>query len=112
MHFHHLTFFYFQKGKNTAKTAKKICSVYGNGAIAENTVCKWVVRFRRGNFDLKKQKLFRKHAVNIDDQIISNVAIIIIIYKNNTGHMTQDILMFSMSFVRILKSLGYVNYDF
>jgi len=27
--------FYFRKGKNTAQTAKKICIVYGDSALAE-----------------------------------------------------------------------------
>jgi len=40
VHFRHLMLFYFRKGKNAAQTAKKICIVYGDSAVAESTIRK------------------------------------------------------------------------
>lgn len=35
--------------KNLEQTAKKICAIYGDSAIAESIVCKWFARFRSGD---------------------------------------------------------------
>lgn len=40
LHFRHLMLFYFQKGKNAVQTAKNACTIYEDGAITENMVCK------------------------------------------------------------------------
>ena len=34
-HFWHIMLYYFKKGKNTADTHKKICAVYGEGAVTD-----------------------------------------------------------------------------
>ena len=52
-HFRHLLLFAFNQGSKTAKAARNICSVYGEGAIAEGTVRDWYAKFKNGNFDLK-----------------------------------------------------------
>ena len=37
-HFQHTMLWCFKKGKNTAETQKKICPVYGEGAVT-NRMC-------------------------------------------------------------------------
>ena len=36
-HFLHIMLYYFKKGKNTTETQKKICAVYGEGAVMDQT---------------------------------------------------------------------------
>ena len=36
-HFQHIMLYYFMKGKNAAETQKIICSVYGEGAVTDQT---------------------------------------------------------------------------
>lgn len=45
--------FYYKKGKNAAKTCRKICAVYGENAVSERRTQEWFARFRSGNFDVK-----------------------------------------------------------
>ena len=37
--------YYFKKGKNTTEMQKKICAVYGEGAVTDGTCQKWFVKF-------------------------------------------------------------------
>ena len=37
--------YYFKKGKNATETQKKICAVYGEGAVTDQTCQKWFVKF-------------------------------------------------------------------
>jgi len=84
VHSRHLMLFYFRKGKNAAQTAKKICIVYGDSAVAESTVRKWFTRFRNGNFDLENRERSDRPAVVDDDQILTLI-------ENNPRHTTRDI---------------------
>ena len=34
-HFQHIMLYYFKKVKNTIETPKKICAVYGEGAVTD-----------------------------------------------------------------------------
>ena len=34
-YFQHIMLYYFKKGKNTTKMQKKICAVYGEGAVTD-----------------------------------------------------------------------------
>ena len=42
--------YYFKKGKNATETQKKICAVYGEGAVTDCTCQNWSVKFRAGDF--------------------------------------------------------------
>ena len=42
--FWHIMLCYFKKGKNTTETQKKICAVYGEGAVTDQTCQKWFVK--------------------------------------------------------------------
>ena len=41
-HFWHIMLYYFKKGKNATK---KICPVYGEAAVTDQTCQKWFVKF-------------------------------------------------------------------
>ena len=43
----HATFlvYYFKKSKNKTETQKKICAVYGEGAVTDQICQKWFVKF-------------------------------------------------------------------
>ena len=53
-HFWHIMLCYFKKGKNTTETKKKkkICTVYGEGAVTDRTCQKWFAKFHAGDFSL------------------------------------------------------------
>ena len=40
-HFWHIMLYYFKKGKNSTKMQKKICAVYGEGAVIERVKSGW-----------------------------------------------------------------------
>ena len=43
---------YFKKGENTTETHKKICAVYGEGAVTHQMCQKWFAKFHAGDFSL------------------------------------------------------------
>ena len=51
-HFWHIMFYYFKKGKNATEIQKKICAVYGEGAVTDQICQKWFAKFRAGDFSL------------------------------------------------------------
>ena len=51
-HFWHIMLYYFKKDKNATETHKKICAVYGEGAVTDRTCQKWFAKFRAGDFSL------------------------------------------------------------
>ena len=44
-HFWHIMLYSFKKGKNTTEMQKKICAVYGEGAVTDRTCQKWFAKF-------------------------------------------------------------------
>ena len=40
----------FRKSKNATETPKKICAVYGEGAVTDQTCQKWFAKFRARDF--------------------------------------------------------------
>ena len=52
-HFQHIMLYYFKKGKNAIEMQKKkICVVYGEGAVADRMCQEWFAKFRAGDFSL------------------------------------------------------------
>ena len=43
-HFQHIMLYYFKKGKNVTEMQKKICAVYGEGAVTDRMCQKWLVK--------------------------------------------------------------------
>ena len=50
-HFWHIIL-YFKKGKNATETQKKICAVYGEGAVSDQMYQKCFAKFHAGDFSL------------------------------------------------------------
>ena len=44
-HFQRMMFHYFKKGKSATEMQKKICIVYGEGAVTDWTCEKWFAKF-------------------------------------------------------------------
>ena len=47
-----LCFIFSRKVKTQLKCKKKICAVYGEGAVTDGTCQKWFVKFQAGDFSL------------------------------------------------------------
>lgn len=61
-----------------------MCTVYGDGVIAEIIFRKWVARFRSGNFDKKDREHFGRPALVDDEQIETPT-------KDYPGYITRGI---------------------
>ena len=44
--------YYFKKGKNATETQRKICAVFGEGAVTDQTRRKWFAKFHAGDFPM------------------------------------------------------------
>ncbi|EZA54736.1 Histone-lysine N-methyltransferase SETMAR [Ooceraea biroi] len=76
--------FYYRKGKNASQVTNSICSVYGEGALAERTVRKWFAKFRAGDFNLKDQERSGRPSTTDDDQIETLI-------ENNPRYTTREL---------------------
>ena len=98
--------YYFKKGKNATEMKKKICAVYGEGAVTDRTCQKWFVKFRAGDF-LLDEAPWSGRMVEVDSDQIETVI------ENNQGYTMRelaDILKISKSSIENhLHQLGYVN---
>ena len=61
--------YYFKKGKNTTETQKKICVVYGKGAVTDWMCQGWFAKFRAGDFPLDDAPLSSRPVEVDSDQI-------------------------------------------
>ena len=76
--------YYFKKGKNTTETHKKICTVYGEGAVTDQTCQKWSAKFRGGDFLLDNAPWLGRPVEVVSDQIET-------IIENNQRYTMQEI---------------------
>ena len=44
-HFWHIMLYYFRRGKNATEMQKKICAVYGEGAVTDQMCQRWFAKF-------------------------------------------------------------------
>ena len=51
-YFWHIMLYYFKKGKNATEMQKKICVVYGEGAVTDQMYQKWFAKLHAGDFFL------------------------------------------------------------
>ena len=51
-HFWHIMLYFFKKGKKATETQKKICAVYGEGAVTDQACQKWSAKFCARDFSL------------------------------------------------------------
>ena len=105
-HFRHIMLYYFKKGKNATEIHKKICAVYGEGAVTDRTCQKWFAKSRAGDFSLDDAPQSGR-PVEVDSDQIKTVI------ENNQRYTTWEIaniLNISKSSVENhLHQLGYVN---
>ena len=98
--------YYFKKGKNTTEMQKKICAVYGEGAVTDRTCQKWFAKFRAGDFSLDVAPRSGRPVEGDSDKIETLI-------ENNQCYTTReitDILKISKSRTENhLRQLGYVN---
>ena len=98
--------YYFEKDKNASETHKKVCAVYGEGAVTDRTCQKWFAKFHAGDFLLDDAPRSGRPVEVDSDQIET-------IIENNQCYTTReiaDILKISKSSVENhLHQLGYVN---
>ena len=95
--------YYFEKGKNTTETPKKIYAFYGEGAVTDQTSQKRFAKFPAGYFSLDNAPWLGRQ-VEVESEIL--------IEKNQryTTREIADILKISKSSAENhLHQLGYVN---
>ena len=98
--------YYFKKGKNATEMQKKICAVFGEGAVTDRTCQKWFAKFRAGDFSLDDAP-WSGRPVEVDSDQIETVV------ENNQHSTTCEIA----SILKISRSsnenhlhqLGYVT---
>ena len=104
--FWHIMLYYFKKGENATETQKKICAVYGEGAVTDRTCQKWFVKFRAGDFSLDDAPQLGRPGEVDNDQIETLI-------ENSQRYTTweiADILKISKSSTENhLNQLGYVH---
>ena len=101
-----LGFFISRKVKTQLKPKKKICAVYGEGAVTDGTCQKWFEKFCTGDFSLDNAPRLGRPLELDSDQIET--------FIENNQHYTMweiaDILKISKSSIENhLHKLGYVN---
>ena len=82
--FRHIMLYYFKKGKNATETQKKICAVYGEGAVTDRTCQKWFAKFRAGDFSPDEAPRSGRPAEVDSDQIKTLI-------ENNQRYTTREI---------------------
>ena len=98
--------YYFKKGKNTTETLKKICAVYREGAVTDQTCPKWFVKFCAGDFSLDDAPRSDRPVEVDSDQMETLI-------ENNQHYTTQeraDILKISKSIKLLVKMKKCVFY--
>ena len=105
-HFWSVMLYYFKKGKKTTEMHKKICAVYGEGAVTDQTCQKWFAEFCAGDFSLDDAPRSGRPAEVDRDQTET-------LLENNQHYTTREIaniLRISKSSIEnLLHQLGYVN---
>ena len=97
--------YYFKKGKNTTKTQKKLCAVYGEGAVPDRTCQKWFEKFHVGEFSLDDTPQSGR-SVEVDSDQIKTLI------ENNQCYTLQeiaDILKISRS-IKLLVKMQNVSF--
>ena len=55
VHISHVMLWEFKQGNNATETAEKVCSVYDEGTITDQTVRNWFVKFHSRDMSLKDE---------------------------------------------------------
>ena len=65
--------YYFKKGKNATETQKKICAMYGEGAVTDQVCQKWFAKFPARGFLLDGAPWLGR-PVEVDSEQIETLA--------------------------------------
>ena len=88
------------------KCTKKICAVYEEGAVTDQTCQKWFAKFRTGDFSLDNAPRLGR-SVEVDSDQIKTII------ENNQHYTTREIAnilkISKLSVENHLHQLGYVN---
>ena len=99
--------YYFKKGKNATEMQKKICAVYGEGAVTDRMCQKWFAKFHAGDFSLDAAPRSGR-PVEVDSDQIETLT------ENNQRYTMleiADILEISKSSAENhLHQVGYVHH--
>ena len=104
-HFQYIMLYYFKRGKNATETQKKICAVYGEGAVTDGTCQKWFAEFCAGDLSLDDAPQTGR-PVEVDGSQIKTLI------ENNQGYATReiaDILKISKS-IKLLVKMKNVSF--
>ena len=105
-HFQHIMLYYFKKGKNATEMQKKICAVYGEGAVTDRMCQKWFAKFHAGDFSLDGSPQSGR-PVEVDGNQIKTLI------EDNQRYNTQEIAnilkISKTSTENHLHQLGYVH---
>ena len=105
-HFWHIMLYYFKKGKHATETQIKICAVYGEGVVTDETCQKWFAKFHAGDFSLDDAPRSGRQ-VEVDSDQIKTLT------ENNQRCTTREIAdilkIYKSSVENHLHQLGYVN---
>ena len=80
--------YYFKKDKNATEMQKKICTVYGEGAVTDRTCQKWFAKFHAGDFSLDDAPLSGR-PVEVDSNQIETLI------ENSQHHTMLEMLLSS-----------------
>ena len=79
--FQHIMLYYFKDGKNATETQKKICVLYGEGAVTDRKCGKWFAKFCAGGFFLENAPQTGRPVEVDSDQIKTLRAVNIILCR-------------------------------
>ena len=82
--FWHIVLYYFQKSKNATEMQKKICAVYGEGAVTDQMCQKWFAKFCAGDFSLDNGPWLGK-PIEVDSDQMETLT------ENNQHYTLQEI---------------------
>ena len=95
-HFQHIMLYYFKKGKNATKMQIKICAVYREGAVTDQTCQKWFAKFHAADFSLDDAPQSGRPVEVDSDQIETLI-------ENNQRYTTWE----RADILKIAKSINY-----
>ena len=94
-HFRHIMLHYFEKGKNATEMQKKICAVFGEGAVTDRTCQKWFAKFCAGDFLLEGAPRSGRQVEVDSDQIETLI-------ENNQHYTNQTLKIICTSLVTLI----------
>ena len=104
-HFWHIMLYYFKKNKNATEMQKRVCAVYGEGAMTDQTCPKWFAKFGAKDFSVDDVPWLGRPVEVDSDQIET------LIETNQCYHIQEiaNILKISKS-IKLLGKMKNVSF--